>query len=308
MKKRDFYYTSKDKITKIHAIEWIPEGEPKGILQICHGMCEYIERYNEYASYMAEKGFYVVGNDHLGHGESVHDEESHGFFNEKLGNLYLMGDIHTLRKKVSSKFPGLPYFILGHSMGSFLTRQYISLEGDGLSGAIIMGTGNQANSVVNFGMKLCKRGAERVGWTYRSKFINAIAFGGYNKKIKKPDSYTDWLSNDKEIVEKYNTDPWCTFVFTLNAFYNMFLSIGDAQNPDTIKHIPKTLPIHIVSGDQDPVGNYGKSVKEVYEAYVNAGIEDVSIKLYPEYRHEILNEINRQEVFDDLYNWILSKM
>ena len=306
--KQEYYYDSKDGVTKIHAIEWIPENKPKAILQICHGMCEYIDRYDDFASYMAEKGFYVVGNDHLGHGESVKDEDSYGFFHETLGNMYLMGDVHALRKMTSEKCPGIPYFILGHSMGSFLTRQYISLEGDGLAGVIIMGTGNQANSIVNFGMRLCKRGAKRVGWSYRSKLINTISFGSYNKKIKKPDSYTDWLSNDKEIVEKYNNDPWCTFVFTLNAFYNMFFSIGEAQKPETIKHIPKTLPIAIVSGDQDPVGNYGKSVKEVYEAYINEGINDVSIKLYPGYRHEILNELNRQEVYDDILNWIESKI
>ena len=141
--KNDFYFLSKDGITQIHCSEWVPEGDPKGVLQICHGMCEFIDRYDEFANYLADKGFYVVGNDHLGHGESVMDEDHYGYFHEYNGNKYLLADLNHVRKITEEKYPDLPYFVLGHSMGSFLIRQYITMEGIGLNGAIIMGTGIQ---------------------------------------------------------------------------------------------------------------------------------------------------------------------
>ncbi len=304
--KHNLFYRSKDKKTTIHAIEWTTE-KPKAVLQIVHGMCEYIDRYDEFAEFLSSQGIYVVGNDHLGHGESVVSNDDYGYFADTAGNAYLLGDIHSLRKITKEKYPDIPYFILGHSMGSFLIRQYIQLDGEGLSGAIIMGTGDQATKLLEIGKSLCEQLARTYGWRHRSSLVNAIAFGSYNKKIKNPKSLKDWITHDEVLLDKYINDPWCTFTFTLNGFYNMFYSIGEAQDPRMVSHTPKDLPILVVSGNEDPVGNYGKGVLEAYKLFENAGIEDISLKLYEEMRHEVLNEVGCREVYNDLLQWILSR-
>ena len=299
-----FVYLSKDGETLINAIEWKPEGTPKAVLQICHGMLEYIKRYDHFAQFMCDNGFYVVGNDHLGHGLSVKSEDRYGFFHEKYGNAYLLGDMHELRKITREKYPDLPYFLLGHSMGSFLTRQYIALEGDGLKGVIISGTGYVSKDVLKLGMNTCSGIAAVKGWQNRSIIVRNMVFGGYNKRIKNPKTPADWIYGDEAVVEAYTNDPWCTYNFTVNGYYNMFYSINDAQRPETIQHIPKNLPLFLVSGSEDPVGNYGKGVLQAYDSYVQAGIKDVRIKLYEGYRHEILNEVEREVAYYDIKNWM----
>ena len=302
--KNNFYFLSKDKETQIHCIEWVPEGEPIAILQICHGMCEYIDRYDDFAGYLCDRGFYVVGNDHLGHGESVKDDDHYGYFHPSKGNTYLLGDMEEVRKTAAKKYPGIPYFLLGHSMGSFLTRQYMTLAGSELSGVIIMGTGNQPSAMLKVGKTLSAAFAKKNTWFDRNTTMAKIAFAGYNDKIENQRTLMDWLSRDEGIVDKYVEDPWCTFRFTLNGYYNLFYSIEEAQNPRNVANMPKNLPLFIVSGDEDPVGNYVKGVVKVYAFYKNEGIEDVSIKLYEGYRHEILNEIGREIVYEDLEKWM----
>ena len=181
--KNEFYYPSKDGTTQIHAIEWIPEGKVVAVLQMCHGMVEHIDRYDEFARFLAEKGYYVVGHDHLGHGKSVTSKDKLGFFHESKGNTYVIGDIHHLRKITKKKYKDVPYFMLGHSMGSFLLRQYLGLYGDGISGAIVMGTGSKSNLLLTAGKVLCRIIAFGRGWEYRSKLVNNMAFGGFNKKF-----------------------------------------------------------------------------------------------------------------------------
>lgn len=305
--KNNFYYTSKDNTTQIHAIEWIPSGEVKAVLQISHGMVEYIDRYDEFASFLNQHGYYVVGQDHLGHGESVQSDNYHGFFHDVDGNECVVGDIHTLRQMTLEKYPDVPYFLLGHSMGSFLTRQYIKMHGEGLSGAIIMGTGNQPPALVKLGKTLCKIVAGIKGWNYRSQFINNMAFGGYNKKFTPARTSVDWLSRNEENVDKYIQDPWCTFIFTVNGYYHMFRGMEQLTKEENFNKIPKSLPIFFVAGQDDPVGNFGKGVESVCQKYRNGGIQDVSIKLYKDDRHEILNETDRFDVYEDIYQWLESK-
>lgn len=242
----EFYFPSKDGNTEIHTIEWKPEGEVKAVLQICHGMVEYIKRYDEFAEFLCGKGFYVVGNDHLGHGKSVQAKSEYGFFSEKYGNACVIGDIHTLRQRTMKKYPNVPYFMLGHSMGSSLLRQYIQMYGKGLSGAIIMGA--------------------------------------------------------------YVSDPLCSFVFTVNAYYSMFSGMISMQRKEGVYMIPKNLPILFAAGSEDPVGNFGKGVRKIYEKYRAAGIRDVSLQLYTGDRHEILNESDREQVYDDLFEWLAGHM
>lgn len=308
MKKREFRFPSCDKETTIHGVEWIPEGKPVAVLQICHGMTEYILRYDEFATYLANRGFYVVGHDHLGHGESVLDADHLGFFHENDGNKCVIGDIHKVRRWAQKHHPGIPYFILGHSMGSFLVRQYLTMYSKDLAGVIIMGTGEHNMIELVIGQMLCKLMAKLKGWKFRSLFVHHIACGSFNKKFEPAETGAEWISRNKENCRKYMDDPYCTFVFSVNAYYYMFEGMKVLERKKSITKIEKSLPVFFVSGEDDPVGNYGKSVKKVYQKYRDAGIRDVDIKLYRDDRHEILNEVDRMTVYEDLYLWLCNKM
>ena len=300
----EFYFPSKDGNTEIHTIEWKPDKEVKAVLQLCHGMVEYIGRYDEFAQFLCDKGYYVVGNDHLGHGKSVQAKSEYGFFNEKYGNVCVLGDIHTLRQRTAKKYPDVPYFMLGHSMGSSLLRQYIEMYGNGLAGVVLMGTvEDHSKAALLFGKRLCRIMAAFRGWHYRSKLVDDLAIGGYNKKFKPARTQADWITSDYERLEKYATDPLCTFRFTVNAYYNMFLGMINMQRKESVYMIPKGLPVLFVSGAEDPVGGFGKGVRKIYEKYRAAGIQDVALRLYTGDRHEILNETDRQQVYEDLLGW-----
>jgi len=297
--KQEFYYLSKDGLTQIHAVEWIPEGEVKAVLQICHGMVEHIGRYHDFAEFMASHGFYVVGHDHLGHGKSVTNPDRLGYFGEADGNACVIGDIHQLRMQTEKKYPGVPYFMLGHSMGSFLLRQYLGLYSDGVAGAVIMGTGEQPSIVLAAGKLVCKIIGSLKGWSYRSEFVNNLAVGGYRKKLG-----AAWLSKNVENVEKYAADPLSGFIFTVNAYYHMFNGMSRMNRQEKERKTLKTLPIFFVAGSEDLVGNCGKGVENVFRLYQNAGYQDVMLKLYEGDRHEILNELDRDVVYNDILTWI----
>ena len=300
----EFYFPSKDGNTEIHTIEWKPEGKVRAVLQICHGMVEYIGRYDEFAQFLCGKGFYVVGNDHLGHGKSVQSKSEYGFFNEKYGNACVLGDMHTLRQRTEKKYPDVPYFMLGHSMGSTLLRQYIQMYGNGLSGAVLMGVVSDQNKLLlEFGKRLCRVMAAFRGWHYRSRMIDSMAIGSYNKKFKPARTRADWITSDQEHLDAYVEDPLCSFMFTVNAYYSMFGGMLLMSRKESVYMIPKTLPVLFVSGAEDPVGDFGKGVRKVYEKYKNAGIQDVSLRLYAGDRHEILNETDRKQVYEDLLEW-----
>lgn len=305
----EFYFPSKDGNTEIHTIEWKPEGEVRAVLQICHGMVEYIKRYDEFAQFLCEKGFYVVGNDHLGHGKSVQSKSEYGFFEKKYGNACVLGDIHTLRQRTVKKYPETPYFMLGHSMGSSLLRQYIQMYGNGLSGVVLMGvvTDHRRSSLL-FVKQLCRLMAAVRGWHYRSRMVDELVTGSFNKKFKPSVTRADWITSDKEHLDAYVTDPLCSFMFTVNAYYSMMAGMLGMQKKENISMIPKSLSVLFVSGAEDPVGNFGKGVRKVCEIYKSAGLRDVSLKLYEGDRHEILNETNREQVYQELYEWFEEKL
>lgn len=302
--KKEFSFLSCNKQTRIHAIAWIPSGPVKAILQISHGMVEYIDRYDELASCLCQKGYLVVGQDHLGHGASVLNEEDHGYFHKTHGNAIVLGDIHKLYLLMKKHFPSTPYFMLGHSMGSFLLRQYLQTYSDPLNGAIIMGTGNQPAPVLISGIVLCKLITLFKGDRYRSRLINNMAFGSYNRLFKPARTSYDWLTRDTEQVDKYAADPLCTFIFTANAYYNMFRGMLTLTRRKNLERIPKDLPIFLVSGADDPVGGFGKGVTHVFHEYQKLHIQDVSMKLYPTDRHEIIRELDKETVFEDLAEWL----
>lgn len=304
MKKSTFRFLSSDKKTQIHAVKWEPgQGEVQGVLQISHGMIEYVERYEAFAEYLTERGFVVVGNDHLGHGGSVVSQEFWGYFAPEHGSDLIVEDLYQLRRKTQMEYPDVPYFMLGHSMGSFILRKYLSMHGEGLSGAIIMGTGTQTDKTVKTGKIICKMIARFKGWHHRGGFVEKQVFSGNNKRFEQ-EGASAWLTKDKEIVSAYREDPRCTFQFTLNGFYNLFDTIYYINRPEHIEAIPKDLPLFFVSGEDDPVGDYGAGTRKAYETYVQAGIADVTLKLYPSDRHEILNELDREIVYKDIYGWI----
>lgn len=307
--KDEFYFPSKDGNTEIHTIEWKPEGEVKAVLQIVHGMVEYINRYEEFAEYLCSQGIYVVGNDHLGHGKSVQSKCEYGFFHKKYGNACVMSDIHALHQRTAKKYPGVPYFMLGHSMGSMLLRQYIQIYGEGLSGALFIGVVAERPPILLWmGKRICRIIALVKGWHYRSKLVDNLVVGSFNKKYKEPRTRADWITGDRERLDAYVSDPLCSFMFTVNAYYHLFDGMLVAQDKKSVFLVPKTLPLLFAAGADDPVGSYGKGVRRIYEKYKKAGMQDAAIRIYPEARHELLNETNRKQVTEDLLTWIKARM
>ena len=306
--KQEFFYPSKDERTQIHAIEWIPEGEVRGVLQIAHGMVEFIDRYDRFASFMASQGFYVVGNDHLGHGKSVTDESQLGYFAKHNGNFTVLIDMERLRKIAQKKYPDAPYFILGHSMGSFYVRQFIEKFGKGLAGAIVMGTGYQPIATLDLAIGLTAAFQKARGGHFRSSIINNMALGAYNAKFEPGRTKNDWLTKDEAIVDAYEANPLNQFMFTVNGYYNMFRGMRYSVRPKNLEKIPKDLPILVVSGEEDPVGDFGQGPRIVAETYQKTGIQDVTLKLFPGDRHEILNELDKEVVYKYLLQWMEGRM
>lgn len=309
MRIEEFYFDSRDGKSKIHTVCWMPEGEPKAILQIVHGMAEYIERYQAFAEIMTENGFCVVGDDHLGHGKTASfNEAQQGYFCEQDAATVLVRDEHRLKKLMQEKFPGKPYYIMGHSMGSFITRNYLCNYGTGIQGAIIMGTGMQPKGLLMASRLIAGIQKKLFGEHHVAKFIDRLAFGSYNKKIEQPRTAVDWLTKDESQVDKYVAHPDCGFVFTVNGFATLFELIWRLHNPNNLERMPKDLPLFLVAGAADPVGDYGKAVTKVYESYKKLGLKDVSLKLYDNDRHELLNETDWKDVTNDILNWLNNQL
>ncbi len=307
-KKKVFYYSSRDGKTRIHAVRHMPDKKPVAVLQIAHGMVEFIDRYDGFAEYLSSQGIIVTGNDHLGHGNSVISPQKYGYFAEEEGNWAVLADMRTLTRMTKEEFPGLPYFLLGHSMGSFYVRQYLCQFGEELDGAIIMGTGDQPYALVKSGMALTRMMAVKKGWEYRSTTVDDLAFGGYNKKFEPARTKYDWLTRDEAVVDAYCADERCGFIFTLNAYYNMFLGISRLHDRRFLAKMPRSLPVLFVSGEEDPVGDFGRGVIRVARSFRQLGMEHVTLKLYPGARHEILNELNRKDVYRDICYWIKKRL
>lgn len=305
---KEFTFTSVNGKTPIRVRKCEPEAAPRGIVQIAHGVAEHCERYDDFMRFLASNGFIAAANDHLGHGKSITDESELGFFAEKDGWDLVVGDMHKLHDLLLKEHPGLPFFLFGHSMGSFLARTYIIKYPNELTGAVICGTGMQAPALVSAGKAMAKLICGVSGAKHKSGMLNNTAFGKYNDGFKPIRTACDWLSRDEKNVDKYVADPLCGFVPTAGLFRDMMGGIAFISDKANIALMRKELPVFFIAGDKDPVGENGEGVKRAYEAFKAAGMKDVSIKLYPDCRHELLNELNRDEVMNDILNWINSKL
>ena len=307
MIKEEFYFDSYCGTNKIHAVKWVPKGTPVCIVQIIHGMAEYVERYEEFAAFLTEHNIVVVGEDHLGHGKSMGDNPP-GYFCEKEPHKVVVENVHILKDMIHEEYPDIPYVVLGHSMGSFIVRNFAHKYGKEVDGVIVSATGLQPKMIlpimkVTVAVLTAFQGSRHV-----SKLMDKMAFGTYLKRIKNPKTSFDWLTVNEENVQKYLADDLCGFTFTLNGFKTLAGLCTGLYDTDKIKSMPKELPMIFLYGDEDPVGEYGAAVEKSYQMYVDAGMNQVSKILYPGKRHELLNEDNKLEVMQDVYNWIQKKI
>lgn len=293
---------STDNIHTLKGVIYIPQGEIKGIFHIVHGMCEYIDRYDHIFSAVAEKGFVCCGYDNLGHGKTVRNEDELGFIAHRNGWRYLVNDVKAFEDSVKKLFPGKPMYLMGHSMGSFISRIFAENYGGDIEKFIICGTGGP-NPAAPFGLVITDIISLLFGEKHRSKLINRLAFGAYNKRFE-GDSDFSWVTSDKEVVSKYEADKFCNFKFAASAMHDLVKLNYSANRKAWFKSMRKDLPIMLISGSEDPVGSYGKGVIKVYNKLKKSGCKNVTLKLYDNCRHEIHNDICRSDVINDIINFI----
>lgn len=300
--KTEFTFKSVSGLADIHAAKYIPENaEVKGVFQIAHGMAEHLERYEPFIDVLCENGYAVYINDHLGHGKSVTSDEELGYFGEKDGWKNFIEDCYQLLKIAKKDYGDKPYYFFGHSMGSFVSRSFTFKYADELTGAVFCGTSGP-NPAAPIGAKVASLIGKVKGSHYRSKFIDNLAFGAYNKKFEGRTAF-DWLSRDNDQVDKYIADKYCGFLFTAYGYRDMFSLLGSVSNDKWFTEYPKQLPVLIISGEMDPVGNYSVGVRQVYDKLREAGKSNVDLHIYPNGRHEILNE---REAFGDVCRDVLA--
>lgn len=288
-----------DESIPIHLTLWHPDGEVRGIVQLAHGMAEHIERYDALARTLADHGFLTAGYNHRGHGKECPAEKL-GFFALHDGWEKIIGDMHAVMQHVKALHPHAPFILLGHSMGSFAAREVALRYGKELSGLVLSGTGAYPHA-------LCKAGAFLAGLFPRKKpapLLDKIVFSGNNKPFAPARTPFDWLSRDERQVDAYIADPRCGFVFTGSAYRDFFQGLERLTHRERLAAMPQTLPIYLLSGNRDPVGQMGAGVIRTAEAYKQAGLTRVTVQLYPDGRHEMFNEINRDEVLTQLLHWL----
>lgn len=302
--KKEFSFPSVSGLADIHACSFFPEDKEsvKAVIQIAHGMAEHLERYEKFAGVLCDNGFAVYINDHLGHGKSVKDDGELGYFGEKDGWKNFIDDAHQLMQIAKKENPSKPYIFFGHSMGSFVAREFSKRFADELTGAVFCGTAGP-NPAAGAGIILAKLVGKIKGSHHRSKLIDNIAFGTYNKQFEGRTNF-DWLSRDNDEVDKYLADKYCGFLFTAYGFRDMFTLLSRVSSKEWAAEYSKKLPVLLISGSKDPVGANGKGVEQVYNMLKEAGKTNVTMHLYDDARHEILNESRCfDKVCKDVIDW-----
>ena len=304
---QEFTYLSANGKTPIHAVEWLPEGTPIAVLQITHGVSEHILRSEPFARSLTDRGFDVVGHDHLGHGGSQIQGKGGLYFGPKGSWDIVVQDLEVRRQLAREQFPSIPYFLLGHSMGSFVLRTHLIRYPGVSNGAIIMGTGQMPQLILKGGILVARLEGSRVGEDQPSPLVNKMAFGPYNKPFAPNRTSYDWLSANPQNVDFYISQPLCGGIPSTGLFREMLGGMSYIAAAKNLCKMDVNTPILFVSGEQDPVGDMGKGVRRAYESVLAAGVRDVGLKFYPGLRHEILNEDCREEVFQDLFHWMGTK-
>ncbi|HBG10086.1 MAG: lysophospholipase [Limnochordia bacterium] len=293
--------------SEIFVRKWNEVQQPQGMVQIAHGMAEHSGRYHEFAKFLNAQGFLVAASDHRGHGKTGEKAGIRGYFAPENGFDRVVDDLHFLSQQLKAEHPELPLFLFGHSMGSFLTRRYLQRYCGTAAGAILMGSGGDPGFAAKLG-KLVARWQMRRDPTQPSPLLDTLSFGSFNKGIKAPRTKFDWLTRDPREVQKYMDDPFCGMVCSSGFFFDLLTGLQLIHDPQEIERIPKNIPLLVLSGEADPVGKYGRGVRQFVGQLKNHNINDIELKLYPEARHELLNELNKTEVMQDVAVWLRSQV
>lgn len=298
----DFFFKSGSG-ARLHGCRWTPDSQVRAVLQIVHGIAEYVERYDGFANFLNRQGILVVAEDHMGHGKSISQECPQGYF--AGGWQTAVDDTYRLTRDTMAEFRDVPFILFGHSMGSFMARTILAKYPDsGITAAVICGTGWQPAPVLAAGKAACALVCRAKGERAPSPLLQAMAFGTYNRKVEYPRTPYDWLSRDNSVVNAYKADPLCGFTPTVGLMRDMMEGIAYIQREENLARMGKALPVLFIAGGDDPVGSYGAGVRTAAEAFRKAGMERVDVRIYPLCRHELLNEINREEIMDDVSRWI----
>lgn len=302
----DFYFPSNG-AGNIHCCKWAPEGEVKAVIQIVHGIADYVERYEGFAQFLNASGYLVVAEDHMGHGKSINGGGIQGYFHG--GWFAAVADTYHLLKVTKEEYPGLPYILFGHSMGSFMARTVLCKYPDsGITAAVICGTAWQPRAILPAAIGICEAVCSKIGEKTPSDKLQNLVFGSYNNRVEHPRTPFDWVSRDDKMVDAYVADPLCGFTACCGLLRDMMSGIRYIERKESLKEMKKDLPVLFIAGGDDPVGNYGRGVHQAAEEFRKIGMMDVQEKIYPLCRHEILNEINRREIYEFIANWMTGKI
>ena len=300
--RKEFYYPSCG-FGNIRTLCWEPEGEMRYIVQIVHGIAEHVERYDHFAAFLAANGILVVAADHMGHGKSIRGGGVRGYF--EGGWFAAVDDAHQLMQDTMAKYPNVPYILLGHSMGSFMARTLLAeYPNSGIAGAVISGTAWMPGVVIGAGLGLAKLICKLQDEKKPNSLLHGMMFSGNNKRIEHQRTNSDWLSRDNAVVDAYEADPMCGFMASAGLLRDMLVGLKYIQDSKNLSHMREELPVLFVAGGDDPVGGYGEGVKQAAEEFMKVGMHNVTTKIYPLCRHEVLNEVNKEEAYEYILEWI----
>ncbi|TNE39341.1 MAG: alpha/beta fold hydrolase [Alphaproteobacteria bacterium] len=289
----------------IHAYVWKPEGEPKAVVQIAHGMAEHARRYESFARVLNRFGYAVYAHDQRGHGLSVNEEAVLGHLADEKGWSKAIEDIHLLNRTIAGKHPAVPIVLFGHSLGSFMAQQYMAVHGESITAATLSATNGPPSGLLgSIGMMLARYQRWKRGGRGHSPMFQKMTFDAYNKAFRPNRTAFDWLSRDEAEVDKYVTDPLCGFDCTIDTWIEVFEALQVIASKPLLTHIRKDMPLYVFNGTEDPVGEKTKGVLRLLKLYEKQNMTKVTHKFYEGGRHEMLNEINRDEVMADYIAWL----